>query len=213
MGIYIFEDFSNFENLPLGKNEWIFSKFLFSWWLEAIFFTKCLNFYHNWLQQIGKNLFFKYFWRILLTFEETFLEMHKHSWLSITRILKKLNSLQTIIEDIPFRKPFTFPFRAKVIEVIELSLSWTLFVFHLNSYLALFYILIYWESTVTVLISSYEYAILFPSWLADVIIETMQILFWNLPTGCISKRKKISRSFHIVEQKTTVFWKLEVILK
>ena len=150
MGIYIFEDFSNFENLPLGKNEWIFSKFLFSWWLEAIFFTKCLNFYHNWLQQIGKNLFFKYFWRILLTFEETFLEMHKHSWLSITRILKKLNSLQTIIEDIPFRKPFIFPFRVKVIEAIEFSLSWTLSVFHLNSYLAPFYILIYWESTVTV---------------------------------------------------------------
>ena len=40
------------------------------------------------------------FWGMLLKFEEKNLEIHELSWLSITWILKKLSSIQTLVEDI-----------------------------------------------------------------------------------------------------------------
>ena len=40
------------------------------------------------------------FWRILLKFEENILEIHKHICFSITWIMKKLNSIQTLVKDI-----------------------------------------------------------------------------------------------------------------
>ena len=48
----------------------------------------------------NKNQFFSYFWRMLPKFEEKHLEIHKHSWLSIIWILKKLNFIQTLVKDI-----------------------------------------------------------------------------------------------------------------
>ena len=38
----------------------------------------------------GQNQFFKYFWRISFKFEKMIRQVHKHSWLSITWILKKI---------------------------------------------------------------------------------------------------------------------------
>ena len=48
-----------------------------------------------------ENIFFKYFWKILQKFEKKILQIHKHSCLSITRTLKKLNFIQTFLEGIP----------------------------------------------------------------------------------------------------------------
>ena len=41
------------------------------------------------------------FWGILLKFKEKILKIYKHSWLSITWALKKLNSTQTLSDNIP----------------------------------------------------------------------------------------------------------------
>ena len=49
----------------------------------------------------GKNQFLNYFWRTLLKLEQKVLKIHKLSWLLITWILKKLNSIQTLVENIP----------------------------------------------------------------------------------------------------------------
>ena len=49
----------------------------------------------------GKNQFFNYFWRAQFKFEEKNLEIHKLSWLLMTWIFKKLNSIQTLFEYIP----------------------------------------------------------------------------------------------------------------
>ena len=69
-------------------------------YLKCIF-TKCHYFHQHWQWKRGKNQFFKYFGRILLKLEGKILEIHTISWLSITWILKKSNSMQTLDEDIP----------------------------------------------------------------------------------------------------------------
>ena len=43
----------------------------------------------------------KIFEGFFLKLEDKTLEIHKHSWLSITWILKKPNSIQSFVEDIP----------------------------------------------------------------------------------------------------------------
>ena len=49
----------------------------------------------------NKNEVFNNFWRMLLKFEWKNLKTHKHSWLIIIWIFKKLNSIQTLVKNIP----------------------------------------------------------------------------------------------------------------
>ena len=70
--------------------------------LYASIFTKIND------EKKEKNQFFKIFWRVFLKLEDNILEIHKHSWLSITWILKKPNSIQSFVEDIP--EILTVPF-------------------------------------------------------------------------------------------------------
>ena len=60
--------------------------------------TRYLYFYHNWNMRKRKKI---NSWVILLKFGEKILQIYKHSWFSITWTLKKLNSTQTVIDDIP----------------------------------------------------------------------------------------------------------------
>ena len=70
--------------------------------LYASIFTKIND------EKKEKNQFFKIFWRVFLKLEDNILEIRKHSWLSITWILKKPNSIQSFVEDIP--EILTVPF-------------------------------------------------------------------------------------------------------
>ena len=70
--------------------------------LYASIFTKIND------EKKEKNQFFKIFWRVFLKLEDNILEIRKHSWLSITWILKKPNSIQSFVEDI--REILTVPF-------------------------------------------------------------------------------------------------------
>ena len=129
MDFYIFEDYSDLENLPLVNNEWTFYPILFPWWLLHFFIIDVSIFNTN-EEKEGKNQFFNYFWRMLLKFEEKNLEIHKLSWLSITWILKKLKSIQTLVKDIPEIKLSHWYLLSKTyvknhIQKPGLSLSWT----------------------------------------------------------------------------------------
>ena len=53
------------------------------------------------------------FLKILIKFEDKILEILKHSWLSITWILTKSNSIQILLADIPEIKLLTGPFWTK----------------------------------------------------------------------------------------------------
>ena len=66
----------------------------FCWWLTSTIFNIIDD------EKEGKSKFFKYFWKILPESEEKILQFHKHSWLSITWILKKSNFIQTLAEGI-----------------------------------------------------------------------------------------------------------------
>ena len=180
LDFYIFEDSSELENLPLADIEWTFYQILFPWWLLHFFIIDVSIFNTN-EEKEGKNQFFNYFWRMLLKFEEKNLEIHKLSWLLITWILKKLNSIQTLVENIP---------------EIKLSHHWYLlsktykkshsktrtfivlnkFVCYPNNRLVSLRILSYRESTVIAPISILIYKILSSlSWHSII-----QVLFWNL---------------------------------
>ena len=100
MDFYIFEDYSDLENLPLVNTEWTFYPILFPWWLLHFFIIDVSIFTTN-EEKEGKNQFFNYFWRTLLKLEKKNLKIHKLIWLLTTWILKKLNSIQTLVENIP----------------------------------------------------------------------------------------------------------------
>ena len=87
--IYIFEDSSDLENLPLVKLEWNLCDDLLN---KLHFLTNA-----NTTTRNSKNQFFNYFWRILLKLEEKILPIHKHIWPWITWTLKKQNSIQTLV--------------------------------------------------------------------------------------------------------------------
>ena len=111
----------------------------------------------------GKNQFFNYFWRILLKLEEKNLEIYKLSWLSITWILKKLSSIQTVVEDIPEIKLSHWYLLSKVYEKSH-SKNWTLivlkkFVCYPNNCFVPLWILSYRESAVVAHISSLSYIV------------------------------------------------------
>ena len=215
MDFYIFEDYSDLENLPLVNNEWTFYPILFPWWLLHFFIIDVSIFNTN-EEKEGKNQFFNYFWRMLLKFEEKNLEIHKLSWLLITWILKKLNSIQTLVENIPEIKLSHWYLLSKTYKKSHLK-TWTLivlktYVCYSNNCLVPLRILSYQESTVVTLISSLMiYKILFSFfWLS-----TIQILFWNLLTVSTVKtsHKAISEIFVQLRKKPPYFCPLEVIFK
>ena len=156
--------------------EWTFSPFLFPWWLT---FTRCLYFHLSVSWWEGEKKAIKCIFEVFyLKFGEKIVEMHKHSWLSITWILKKLNSIQTLAEDV-LENYLTGPFWAKPSEIhiwkLKLSLSRINFVFCPNNRLLPLWILSYRESTVAAPITSLAiymlyilYIFIFFSWLSMV---------------------------------------------
>ena len=99
---HIFEDSSDLENLPFSLMTYL--SYIFR--LDASISTTIDD------EKEGKNKFFNYFWGILLKFNEKVFEIHKHSWLSTTWILKK-PSTQTLVEDIPEIKLSHWPLQSK----------------------------------------------------------------------------------------------------
>ena len=75
-----------------------------------------------------KNQFFNYFVRILLKFEEKNLGIHKLSWLLITWILKKWNSIKPLLKTFQKSNYLTGTCGAKpiknYIQKLELSQPW-----------------------------------------------------------------------------------------
>ena len=102
LDFYSFENYSYLENLPLVNIEWRFYPILFPWWLSSYIFLLQMSLFSPMMKRKSeKNQSFNYFVRILLKFEEKNLGIHKLSWLLITWILKKWNSIQTLVENIP----------------------------------------------------------------------------------------------------------------
>ena len=147
--------------------------------LSSIFFTRCLYFHLSilWWEEEKKSIK-SIFQGFYLKFEDKIVEIHKHSWLSITWILKKLNSIQTLAEDV-LENYLTGPFWAKPSEIhiwkLKLSLSRINFVFCPNNRLLPLWILSYRESTIAAPITSLAiymlyilYIFIFFSWLSMV---------------------------------------------
>ena len=199
MDFYIFEDYSNLEKLTFSEH-WI--NFLSNFvsvvtYVSHIFLLDAFIFNTDEEKEI-KNQFFNYFWRMLLKFEDKNLEIHKLSWLSITWILKKLSSIQTLVEDIPEITLSHWYLLSKTHKKSH-SENWTIivvnkFVCYSNNRLIPLQILSYWESTVVAPISSLSYIIDFFFLLA--FNNTLQILFWNL---LIMMTVKISNTKQSVE--------------
>ena len=115
-------------------------------------------------RQKNKNELFNYFRRMLLKFDKKKLEIHKHGWLSIIWIFKKLNSLQTLAKDIleirlshklPSKEIYLLNKTYKKLHSITWTLvAWNKSVFHPNNCLVPLWILSYRESTVAAPISS-----------------------------------------------------------
>ena len=98
-----------------------------------------------------ENQFFKYFWRILLKYEEKVLEINKHGWLFINWIPKKSHTpQQPLLKTFQKSNYLIDPFWVKSIEIhirqLELSLCSTNFVFYPDDHLAPLQILSHGES-------------------------------------------------------------------
>ena len=121
---------------------------IFIYIFKLHFFTRWLYF-HLWWRERGKKSILQLFWRMLLEFEEKKLEIHKIDWLVITWILKKLKSIQTLVNDLPEIKlshwyPLNKTYIKNHIQKLKLSLSWTNFCYP-NYRLVPLWILNYWE--------------------------------------------------------------------
>ena len=122
----------------------------------------------------NQNQLFNYFWKMLLTFEGKKLEIHRHRWLSIIWIFKKVNSILTLVKDILEIKLSHWSLLSKTYKkshsITRTPIASNKFVFYPNNCLVPLRILSYRESTVAVPISSLVrcmYKILFSfSWLA-----------------------------------------------
>ena len=80
LDFYVSEDSLDLENLTLLNIEWtLVLQFGFLDVLKLYFFTRCLYFHHNWRKQRGTN--------IKDVTKEKKLEIHKHSWLSIIKLI------------------------------------------------------------------------------------------------------------------------------
>ena len=101
------------------------------------------------------TLILQFCFLVLLKFEEKNLEIHRHSRLSIILIFKKLNSIETLVKDIPEIKLSHWSLLSKTSHMITQTLiALTRFVFYSNNCLDPFRILSYRESTVAAPISS-----------------------------------------------------------
>ena len=195
MDFYSFKYSPDLENLSLVNN-WtnvLPVLFFFDGLLTLHFFTRCLYFHYYWWSERGKNQFFKCFWRILLKFEEKILEIHKQSWLLITWILKKSNSMQTLVEDIPKIKlshwflSKTYTFNTWNSHCLEQILC---FILIITLSLIRWFWLSYWETTVAAPNFSLAIYILFISLGLDYRFTSTQNSQWDFCT---------------VEQKATIF--------
>ena len=142
----------------------------------------------------------------IILFEEKKFEIHKHIWLSITWILKRLNSKQTLSDDIREIKLSNWSLLSKTYQksllVTRTLIFLNKFMFYLNNRLVPLRILSYREPTVAAPISSWAiYKFFFFSWLA------IQIRFWNLLTVLTVRplTQNNQWSLFTVEQKATTF--------
>ena len=166
----------------------------------------------------NKNNLFNYFWRILLKFDKKYLEIHKHRWLSIIWIFKKLNSIQTIIKDIPKIKliPISLVLQSKTYKKSH-SISRTLialnkFVFYHDNCFFSLRILSYRESTVAAISSLARYMWNFIFFLP--VCNTGSIVKSTYSVDCQNlKHKTICGIFVQMCKKPPYFWPLEVIFK
>ena len=69
--------------------------------LKLHFLTRCLYFFHNPLTTKREKSILQVFLKSLLKFDGKFLQMHKHNLFLTTQTLKNLNSIETLVEDIP----------------------------------------------------------------------------------------------------------------
>ena len=136
-----------------------------------------------------KSQLFNYLWRMLLKFEEKNLKIHKLTWLLITWILKKLNSIPSLFKT--FQKSNSWVPSEQTYKISH-SKTQTLIVLNKfdcyppNNRLVPLRILSYRKSAVVAPISSSIYKILFSfSWLSII-----QILFRNLLTVLTSNTKQ-----------------------
>ena len=95
MDFYIFEDSSDLENLPLLNIELtlIFQFCFLDDLLKLCFLTRYLYFHHNWWKERGTKINFSNIFEGCYSGKT--LEIHKHSWLLIIWIFKKLSSLKS----------------------------------------------------------------------------------------------------------------------
>ena len=102
------------------------------------------------------------FWGILLKFKEKILKIYKPSWLSITWALKKLNSTQTLSDNIPEIKFSHWSLLSKTYRnlylITQTLIALNNFVFYRNNRLVLLQIFSYRLSIVAAPISSYSHS-------------------------------------------------------
>ena len=157
MDFYTFEDSSDLENVPLLNIEltlvlqFRFLSDLFKlrfFLLDASIFTIIVKLFKK----------INYFWRMLLKLDEKNLEIHRHSWLSIILMFKKVNSIQTFVKDIPEIKLSHWSLLSKTHKkshlMTQILIALKKFVFYPNNSRFPLRIVRYWESTVAARISS-----------------------------------------------------------
>ena len=126
MDIYIFEDSSHFENLSSLNIELTLTLqfFLLDDLFKLYFFTTCLSIFtaidQNKEQQKSTCQIF-----LKDITEERNLENHKHSWLSMVWIFKKLNSFKSNINYLQSKTTFWANLQKITFNNLKLSLPWT----------------------------------------------------------------------------------------
>ena len=175
--------------------------------LKLYFFTRCLYFHHYWSWDRGKIQFFYYFWRTLPKFEEKIFEVHKQSWLKITWIHKKLDSMQNLVEDI---RNFTGLFWAKPVHSVTQTLvllpcleQILCFILIITSSLFRFWVI---DSQLYLLSVTSNFFFILLAWTADSILKITQL-------NRNFQHKTISGTFVQLSKKPPCFCTLKVILK
>ena len=140
MDTYIFEDCSDLENLPLLNIELILIlQFCFlDDLLKLCFLTRCLSIFTAIDEKKEEQ---KSTYQIFLkdVTEEKNLEIHKHSWLSMVWIFKKLKSFKSnyLINYFQSKTSFWAKLTKNHIQQLKLSLPWTNLCFILITALSL----------------------------------------------------------------------------
>ena len=159
-----------------------------------------------------KNQFSTVFEKYSLDLREKKVETHKLNLLSITWILKKLNSIQTFVAYIPEIKLFHWYLLSKTYKKSH-SKKWTLTVLHKfvcypNNSLVSLQILSYRESTVVAPISSLSFILLLLAF-----NNTDSILKYTHSVDCQDfQHKTISGIFIQLSKKSPYFCPIEIFL-